>query len=362
MVVVPVLFYALFPAYLGLWFSLAQPPWGHARIEPVGPTPRALSSERAVVFLLDVTNAGAFPLPRGAAVVPRLLVTPGRGSLRAHDLPPTPLPHSLGGRETVQVAVPVRLPSWAQEGFLSWQVQSADGRHASLTEDSALGLRFVNADYRSLADTRENLLSALAGRARAFRRETFVPETLGPAPASAEKVLGDVLDTLIFSPLWGEAKTATVRGQAFPANRPFLPHLFAEYGLIALLLLLRLGWRAAGRAELLGLRTTKPGARLAWPLVPAALGFLGLLALFSPALGTFHGQWGLFLLVGFMEGRHDRLVPPKPAARWPVREGLRLILERLERGLERVLAWIPRPRWPGGFGRRRLRRVRRRWR
>jgi hypothetical protein len=354
MAVVPVLFYARFPGYLGLWFSLERPPWGHVRIAPAGSTPRVLSSERTTLFVLEITNAGAFPLAQDAAIVPRLLITPERGKLRAHDLARTPLPRSLGSHETLRVDVPVRLPPWAEQGFLSWQVMhGADGRPAALSGNSTAGLRFVNADYRSLADPRENLLSALAARARAFHRETFVPESEGPVPASAEKVLGEILDTALFSPLWGEAKSHASREQPFPPDRPFLAHLFAGYGLIALVLWLRLGWVTARRAELLGLRTSKAAPRLAWPQVPVSLGIVGILALFSPALGTFHGQWGLFLLIGFVEGRYDRLVPPRPAARTPLREGLRALARELARALQWVRGRLPRPRRP--------RRAARRW-
>jgi hypothetical protein len=379
MLVAPVLFYALFPRYLGQWTSLSPAPGGRVRIEQAASSARVLSSERATVFALRVSNTGAFPLSSPVLVFPRVLVTPARGPIRAADLEPLQLARALRAGDSVQLNVPVRVPPWVETGFLTWHVRYGNGTLAAQSEASAQGRRVVNADHRALGEGRENLLSALAQRARDFQSETFVPVPGQPAPVNAEKVLGDVLDTLLFSPLWGEAKgdggaaIGEKRGEGgdggdwrpFPANRPFITDLFAEFGLIGLAGLVYLGWLLVLRADALGSRTSKPGARLAWSLVPPSLAILAMVGLFSPALGTFHGQWGLFLLFGFVEGRYHRLFPTRPGTELGWREMVDGALGWL-RGL-RPPAW-PRPRpgtrwpglrWPGwrGIGPRRLGRI-----
>jgi len=363
MLVAPVLFYALFPRYLGQWYTLAPAPGGRVRIEQAAGSSRVLSSERATVFALRVSNTGAFSLSSPVLVFPRVLVTPARGPIRAADLEPVPLARALPAGASVQVNVPVRVPPWVDNGFLKWHVRYGNGTLAAPSESSAQGQRFVNAGHRALGEGRENLLSALAKRARDLQNETFVPVPDQPAPVSAEKVVGDVLDTLLFSPLWGEAKGDGGEGKGegrrardwrpFPANRPFITDLFAEFGLIGLAGLVYLGWLLVLRARALEARTSKPGARLSWSLVPPSLAILAMLGLFSPALGTFHGQWGLFLLFGFMEGRYHRLFPARPGAEAGWRERADAALGWL-RDL-RLPAW-PRPRpgfrwpsirWPG---------------
>ena len=358
MLVAPVLFYALFPRYLGQWYTLAPAPGGRVRIEQAAGSSRVLSSDRATVFALRVSNTGAFSLSSPVFVFPRVLVTPARGPIRAADLEPVQLARALPAGDSVQVNVPVRVPPWFENGFLKWHVRYGNGTLAAPSESSAHGQRVVNAGHRALGEGRENLLSALAQRARDFENETFVPVPGQPAPVNAEKVVGDVLDTLLFSPLWGEAKGEGGEGQGegrgagewrpFPANRPFLTDLFAEFGLLGLAGLLYLWWVLVRRAQALGSRTSKPGARLSWSLVPPALAILAMLGLFSPALGTFHGQWGLFLLFGFVEGRYHRLFPSRPGAEPGWRERADAALGWL-RGL-RLPEW-PRPRsgirWPG---------------
>lgn len=345
MAVVPVLFFAVFPGYVTRWFTDGAEGWGRVRIEHEPPVERRLSSRRTTAFALRVTNAGGIALPDPVRIVPQLLITPARGETRVHDLAPFVLHEGLPARESARVSVPVRLPHWVRDGYLSWQVRVGGGGRAVLTEDSSLGLRFVNADFETLDDSADNLLSALAARAQDYHRSTRVPERYDPGGANLERVLGDSMDTLLFSPLWGESKQAEAAWRPFPPFRPFLAQLFAEFGLIGLLLVLRLGWVAARRADAVGLRANTAAQRLAWQLVPVSLLMVAALALFSPVLGSYHAQWGLFLLIGFVEGRSDRLFPPRPPGPWPGLAVLRAFVPRLLRFR---------------FARRRPRRVRRR--
>ena len=314
-----VLVYGLEPGYLHrLWGNeTALPP---VRIRFQGPPPRLLSSDVPVPLALVLRNTGWSPLGgRGGDALRlglRYLVTPERGATRAVDGPLVVVPGRLAPGDALALDVPVRLPPWVRDGYLTWRLSLADGSAVPLAGGSEPGFRFLNSAYRRLGLDPENQLSAMAARARAFQLEALPPTGAEPDANAAGMVLGNVLDTLFFSPLWGEPEPAG-RGHALPQQRPFLPSLFHRYGLIGLGLALWAAWRLLDRA--LGCQERgDPG----WMLLPLALALLGAASLFTPALGSNSSHWAFFLLAGFLEGRYARKYP------WPK---LRLAPRRLWR-------------------------------
>ncbi len=303
-----VLVYGLEPGYLHRLGGneTVLPP---VRIRFQGVPPRLLSSDGPVPLALRVRNTGWSPLGgQGGETLQlglRYLVTPERGATRAVDGPQVAVPVRLAPGESLSLEVPVRLPPWVRDGYLTWRLSLADGSAVPLASGSEPGFRFLNTAYRRLGLDPENQLSSMAVRARAFQTEALPPPSAEPDAHSAGMVLGAVLDTLFFSPLWG-APEPTGRGHAFTPQRPFLPSLFHRYGLIGLGLALWAAWRLLERA--LGCRERgHPG----WMLLPLALALLGAASLFTPALGSHTSHWAFFLLAGFLEGRYARKYP------WP---------------------------------------------
>lgn len=279
------------------------------RVALDGPPPRGLSSEAPTALAVTVRNTGwsaiggngAGPLHLGV----RYLVTPQRGPTRAVPGESVPLPGTLAPGEARTMRVTVRPPHWVSGGYLSWRLTLPDGREVPLAHGSQTGFRFTNAAFRRLGLDGENQLSALAARARAFRRDTVEPPAPGPALNSAGAVVGDVLDTLFFSPLWGEREPVS-RGRPLSPARPVLPSLLHQYGLIGLALALWCAWRLLQRS----IACAERGEPV-WLLLPVTVLLLGAAALLSPAPGTYHAHWAFFLLAGFLEGRYARKFP------WP---------------------------------------------
>jgi hypothetical protein len=300
--------YGLEPGYLHrLWGSAtALPP---VRVTLPEPAPRQLSSERALPLAVQVRNTGWSRLGSNSGGPLRVgleyLVTPERGTTREVEGPWVALPGALGPGEARTLRVPVRLPPWVKDGYLTWRLALSDGSAVPLARGSLPGFRFSNAGYRRLALDADNQLSSLAERARAFQREAQLPTPATPDAHSAGMVLGDVLDTVFFSPLWGE-REPRAEGSAFTQQRPFLPSLLHQYGLIGLALAGWAAWRLLQRA----LACAAPGQR-GWQLLPLALVLLAAAGLFTPVLGSYHSHWAFFLLAGFLEGRYARRFP------WP---------------------------------------------
>ncbi len=285
-----------------------------------GPATAHLTSVAATPLTLSVTNSGTRTLAPPLRLLGRVMIPPVRGVARIYEGQPVVLTGRLRPGKSIEVTVPLRLPHFVRGGFLAWRLERADGTAVALTRDSDHGFRFVNTGYRSLSDETDNVLSALAQRARDFRHKTFAPEAESPPGPNIEKILGDMLDTLLFSPLWGEAKnvppgTSWPSRRAFHDDRPFFPLVFSEFGAIGLILILWLLWTTARKADAVGTRTSGAAPRLGWQLVPVSLAMLFVLAIFSAAPGSHHVQWGLFLLIGYVEGRYERLFPPRAPIR-----------------------------------------------
>lgn len=331
-----VLVYGLEPGYLHRWGG------SESGLPPVQVTlpeapPRGLTSDGATALSVTVRNAGwsriggngAGPLYLGV----RYMVTPQRGSTRAFDGPTVPVPGALAPGQSRTVEVPVRPPHWIRDAYLTWRLELGDGRSAPLAQGSHPGFRFINHGHRRLAHDPENQLTVLAARARAFARETVPPSAAEPSAHSVFMVAGDVLDTLFFSPLWGEDEPSSA-GVPLSTRRPLLPALLHQYGLIGLALAAWVLWRLFHRAALCGQRG-EPG----WLLLPISLVLLAAAGLFTPALGSYHGVWAFFLLAGFLEGRYARAYPwPRLRLAPPVPWRLRLPRLRRRRAPRRVPA------------------------
>jgi hypothetical protein len=127
-------------------------------------------------------------------------------------------------------------------------------------------------------------------------------------------------------------------------QRPLLPSLLHQYGLIGLGLALWFAWRLLQRSIVCAER-----GELGWQLLPLSLALLALAGLFTPALGSYHTHWAFFLLAGFLEGRYARKYPWPTLRVAPRRPWLQL------RSLHLPLPWrmgAPRRRHAGRVRRR----------
>jgi len=303
-----VLVYGLEPGYLHRLGGneAALPP---VRVTLTETSPRTLSSEAATALEVTVRNTGWSALGGGASgpltLGLRYLVTPQRGTTRTVDGDVERVVGTLAPGEARTVRVPVRLPPWVRGGYLTWHPHLANGSAVPLAARAPPGFRFINIGYRRLGLDPENQLTALAARARAFQAETRPAPPAEPDTNAVGMVVGDVLDTLFFSPLWGE-RELTGANRPFTRQRPLLLSLLHRYGLIGFALALWVAWRLLQRT----LGCAERGDP-AWMLMPLALVLLAAAGLFTPALGSYHSDWSFFLLSGFLEGRYARRFP------WP---------------------------------------------
>lgn len=338
--------YGLAPGYLSRLVSGVSTQ-GAMRITLAGQPGRILSSTRDTLFSLRLANTGWSELGGGGAQVlwlgARLTITPERGLSRTHDLKAVEIPGPIEAGETIVVEIPLRLPHWVKEGYLSWWLKDSTGNYDNQAgqtlewaEGSDSGFRFLNGEYRRLTRETENRLSSLAERARAYRDRTRPTGGARPNPDSAVMILGDLLDTLFFSPLWGEPggdehgggnqRGNEPGGPPFAASRPMALALFHRYGLLGLLLAGWVLWRLVNRTLRVAQRLGSAGGA-GWRLAPLSIALLGVAGLFLPDLGSYHGHWALFLLAGWMEGRHARLYPAHvPGERFGGRMRFRLRL------------------------------------
>ena len=224
----------------------------------------------------------------------------------------------------------VRLPPWVKEGFLAWRVEGGEAAGIGLAADSDFGFRFTNPDFRPLTGEEDNLLSALAQRARDFQQKTFPPPPRGGNPHGWEKIVGDILDTLFFSPAWGAMGPPPGEVTPFSSPRPFWGQLFQGYGLIGVALALWFALDLTRRAARIARHSLRTFEKVLWRWLPLSAWLLALSGLISPQLGSFHSVWGLFLLSGFVSGRHDRLLANFPAM-WRAKSARRWALPRARR-------------------------------
>ncbi len=322
----PVALYGMVPGYgTALLF-----PAGSARAVGVRhslPGPVVLSSEHEVPVTVQVVNTGSVALSASADDPIRLrgfvLFTPrSGGDSRMAAAGEARIVRDLAPGETVDATVPIRVPAWVSQGYLSWAAEDESGRPIRLAEALHQGFRFVNADYSSLSEGGDNTLSALAARARESAAPALSPASGGAGPLAGtsplagtrrsliEPVLSDAFDTIFFSPVWGQAGADRPFGQVFDPARPFLLQVLHRYGLIGLGLLAWFFADVLRRAIHLGFgRRSATG--LAWRLVPVSVLLLAAVGLASGELGRFHSWWGCVLLGGFVQGVHERVFPSR---------------------------------------------------
>ncbi len=290
-----------------------------------GALPTALSSEQEAALPVSVTNSGSYALgataDQPAHIKALLLYTPRAGgetrvSPAGEALLSAPLPPGA----TARLVVPLRVPPWVSQGYLVWSAEDHGGQPLVVVEEASRGLRFVNVDYTALDKPTENPLTALARRARDFQALTQAPAAVNALRPGGPSIT-DALETLFFSPIWGQAPRES-RSLPVDPRTPLLFQLLGRYGLLGLGLLVWFWLDLFRRSYHLAFGRRAGAGRMAWRLVPACVLLLGMVALFSGALGDYHSLWGCFLLSGFVQGVHARVYPPAPE-RW------RLALPRL---------------------------------
>jgi len=275
--------------------------------------PDELSHQQAALLTVEVRNVGWQTLSlhphQPAQLSARVLYTNPLGETRVAAEQAIPLPQPLPPEESVTLHLPLRSPPWLQQGFVSLRVTRGDGRPVEQAVGSAPGFRFRNPAYETLQDERDNRLSIAAERARTVQRLPVLTGSTAPDPHRLTNVVGDVLDSLVFSPLWGLNRPDTQAPLATP--RPLLAQIFHRYGGIGLLLALWGLWGLLRRSWEIALHANRLEARLAWRFAALAVVLLILSGLSSPVLATWHAVWGLFLFAGFVESRHAMVVPPR---------------------------------------------------
>ncbi|MBI4082704.1 MAG: hypothetical protein HY423_08850 [Candidatus Lambdaproteobacteria bacterium] len=338
-----VVLYGLVPGYQGYLLARNLEEGRSLRVLAQPPPQGMLSSLLATPFAVRVANPGPFTLEatpaRPAWLFARVLIQPERSEAVTAIIARAPLTEVLVAGGAVELDLPLRLPPWADEGFLVWGVEAPSGTDLRLTDDSSLGFRFRNSHFRDLTQEPENVLSALAERSRDLLRSSEATATARGRLLRRDSALGDVLDTLVFSPLWGQRvdparKAGPFLYQGSGAGRSFWAQLLHEYGLLGVLLAGWWGWRIAAQAAALGRAAPNAAGRLGWALAALSVFLLAFAGLFTPELGSYHGEWGLILLSGFTEGRHDQVFGARTR---------RALLPQWNRVLVAMAQWMRRP-------------------
>lgn len=301
--------YGVAPEYIDR-VMLKDPNQAPLRLTLTEPLPERLYSRKSTTVEFKLLNTGWRRIGTDGEnpfqIVVRVLIAPQQGPLRYHDLARAPLALTLAPGESGTASLTLRLPTWFQEGFLFWRLENLAGQPYRQKEDSDSGQRVINDDYHDLEFDRENRLSILTQRSRVFQAETRPIKTQTPSKLKFTAVIGSVLDTLFFSPLWGLESPLESKMNPFSPNRPFWPDLFRRYGFLGLMLAVWFGWRMFSHAAFIADRTTGL-TRLGWRMFAISGALVAVIGLFSPALGTYHAHWALFLLAGFVEGAYARV-------------------------------------------------------
>ena len=303
--------YGLAPEYTDR-VLLKDPARAPLRVTLSEPVPERLYSRKSITVEFNFLNTGwrkigtQGKIPFQIAV--RVLVAPQQGPLRYHDLARVPLSMTLAPGESATASLSLRLPAWFHEGFLFWRLENLAGEPYTLPRDANPGQRVINEDYQGLENDSENRLSILTQRSRTFQAETTPIKTQTRDSLKFTTVVGAVLDTLFFSPLWGMDAPLESAMSPFSPTHPFWPDLFRRYGFLGFLLAAWFGWRLYGRAAFIAERSTGL-TRLGWRLFAISGVLTAVIGIFSPVLGTYHAHWAFFLLAGFVEGAYARVHP-----------------------------------------------------
>jgi hypothetical protein len=276
------------------------------------PVPERLYSRKSTTVEFNLLNTGWRKIGNNGnfpfQIAVRVLVAPQQGPLRYHDLARAPLAMTLAPGESGTASLTLRLPTWFHEGFLFWRLENLEGQPYKPGRDSNPGQRVINDDFRELENDSENRLSILTQRARSFQAETRPMKTQNPTNLKIATLIGSVLDTLFFSPLWGMDSLLETKMSPFSPNRPFWPDLFRRYGFLGFLLAVWFGWRMYSHAAFIADRTTGLTG-LGWRLFAISGVLVAVIGFLSPVLGTYHAHWAFFLLAGFVEGAYARIGP-----------------------------------------------------
>lgn len=324
------------------------------RTQSVQATQLPLSSLRETLVTVRLTNTGWVPLAGGRGqpddslgqppeiatrVSAQVLYTDDKGSTSRHEVGGASLAEPLNPGKSREFSITIRLPHWLKAGYLGWRVEKG-GETVTLEADSHPGFRLRNPDYRPLEQDAENRFSIWTQRARRFMQTARATDSTAPPGNGWFVVLGDMVDTLFFSPLWGEQAGDGLQPAPFSAPRPVLFQLFHKYGFIGLGLVVYFWLRLKRRAAHLAALKNAAGDPLALELTLLTLWLIMAASWVTPELGSYHGLWALFLLGGWIEGRYERAVPPAMRNRKAPRSSTR----------SSTTSW-PKPRRKGLFSR-----------
>ena len=309
--------YGLAPEYTDR-VLLKDPARAPFRLTLTQPIPERLYSRKSITVAFELLNTGWRKIGHNEnfpyQIAVRVLVAPQQGPLRYHVLARAPLALSLAPGESGTASLTLRLPAWFHEGFLFWRLENLAGDPYRPSQDSDSGQRVINDDFRGLEYDSENRLSILTQRARAFQAETRPVKTPNPNPLKFGTVIGSMLDTLFFSPLWGLDVSLENKLSPFSPDRPFWSDLFRRYGFLGLLLAIWFAWRMYGHAAFIAGRTTGLTS-LGWRLFAFSGALVAAIGFFSPVLGAYHAHWAFFLLAGFVAGAYARIRPAAGSGR-----------------------------------------------
>lgn len=305
--------YGLAPGYLGLLLTGRDDARAAGIHLPPGGPP-VLTSDHTTPVPIRLVSAGWVALNASARrpLTVRVLLVSTTSAGQTHAYPGGALSfhHPLAPGEALELAVPVRLPHWVNTGFAMWQLHDDAGAEIPVIEGSR-GFRFANAGYYTLSPSRENHLTALAARARAFINRAQPPPR-DPPGSGVESLAGNAFDAIFFSPLWGHRPAFELGAGPLASGPSLWLQLLHGYGLVGLGLAAWLGVRLLRQSWELALAHGRSDTRLAWRLVPVSVFLLGALAMLSGEPARYHSLWGLFLLSGFVEGVHARQFPGTP--------------------------------------------------
>ncbi|MDH5752758.1 MAG: hypothetical protein OEZ59_10125, partial [Deltaproteobacteria bacterium] len=295
-------FFGLFPGYMG---ALVAPEESRrqVRLEPVTPPPAEAPSGHNIPVTLKVANTGWISLPAGLGAPPRvaarILFNSGSGETRELPMDSVTLGQPLQPGQSALVNLEITPPHWLKAGYLDWLVLDPAGRALPEHEAGHQGIRLKNTAYQNLAHGPGNRLSSLTRNSREIFSHTRQVEDYQAARRGKTSLAGSMLDTLVFSPLWG-LKPAGQTAWAFDRPLPFFPQVLSRYGILGLALVLLVMARTAG--ALVGI-IRRERNRLGWQLALLALALLFAAGWFTPEAGSYHVIWAWFLFFGWTEGR-----------------------------------------------------------
>ncbi|MDH4246561.1 MAG: hypothetical protein OEW39_01955, partial [Deltaproteobacteria bacterium] len=282
-----VMFYGLFPGYLGALLA-GEAPRRQVFLTPMGEIPNRISSQRPQHVPLSITNSGWVPLFAGAqntwTLQAQLVLSDSLGRQVAVPVGSVAGDRTLAPGQTTLLEMDVRLPHWQPDGYLTWSVTDRQGQPVPSHSRSFPGLRIRNLGFRDPAQDTDNRLTQVSAQVRELSHLGYMQSLNAQDRHQGDDVLGSILDTLLFSPLWG-LKPHQTHALALDMPRPLFPQILHRYGLLALALVLFALLRLGSGLWLLSTRERRGSET--W-LILLSLALLFLAGWFTPVVGSYH--------------------------------------------------------------------------